>query len=249
MLAIEDKPYARFLRSLGARLPRPRAIVIFSAHWESAVQQVSTVERYRTIYDFGGFPPELYQVTYPAPGSPKLAEEIGQLLSKEGVAYRTEGARGLDHGAWCVLRTLYPGADVPVVAMSVNADISPEEQFRIGQALASLRASDVLIICSGVTIHNFSTVRLKEPEGAADPWAVEFDDWVLKKATEWDLKALFNYEAEAPNARLAVPPQGREHFVPLFYALGAAGDKPAVKELYRGYNFGNLSYVVWQFGQ
>ncbi len=248
MMAIEDKPYTRFLRSLGAGLPRPKAIVLFSAHWESDVQQVSAVDEYRTIYDFRGFPPELYQVTYPARGDRTVSEEIGRLFAQEGIPYANDTSRGLDHGAWCVLRMLYPEADVPVVAMSVNPDLSPAEQFRIGKALSALRANDILLIFSGVTVHNFSTIRWRAPENEADAWAVAFDDWVLRRASEWDLTALFSYDTEAPHARMAVPPNGREHFVPLFYALGAADDQRSVKELYRGYEMGNLSYVVWQFG-
>jgi 4,5-DOPA dioxygenase extradiol len=248
MMAIEEHDYTRMLGALGRQV-KPKAVVLFSAHWESPTQTVSTAERYDTIYDFGGFPEELYRIKYPAPGDAQLAAEIGARFVREGIPYRTDSVRGLDHGAWVVLRLLYPNADVPVVSLSVNPDIAPQEQYRIGKALADLRAEDVLIIASGVTVHNFSTLRWRDTSGKADSWAVEFDDWVLDKAARWDLESLFAYESLAPHARLAVPPQGREHFVPLFYALGAADDQRTAKELFRTYQMGNLSYVVWQFGE
>jgi 4,5-DOPA dioxygenase extradiol len=247
MLAIEENPYAQFLASLGGRL-RPKGIVLFSAHWESDAQMVSRVETYRTIYDFGGFPDALYRVQYPAKGDAALAERIGGMLAEQGIAHQFDQRRGLDHGAWVPLRRIYPNADIPVIAMSVNANLAPHEQYRIGKALSGLRSEDVLIVGSGVTVHNFSTIRFRDPSGEPDAWAAEFDDWILKRASQWDLEALFRYESLAPHARLAVPPQGREHFIPLFYTMGAADDDRTAKELHRSYEFGNLSYVAWQFG-
>lgn len=248
MLAIEENPYVRSLADLGRKM-NPRAIVLFSAHWESPTQMVSAVDRYRTIYDFGGFPEALYRVQYPANGDLALAEEIGHLLAGQGISYQFDRQRGLDHGAWVPLRRLYPNADVPVISMSVNAETSPQEQYRIGKALSGLRTRDILIIASGVTVHNFGTIRFSAPDHEGDGWAVEFDDWVLSKAAGWDLDALFAYESRAPHAQLAVPPHGKEHFIPLFYAMGAADDQPGARELHRSYQYGNLSHVVWQFGE
>jgi len=248
MIALEDTPYTRKLREVGSKY-RPRAIILFSAHWESNVQAVGGAETYRTIYDFGGFPEALYRVTYPAHSDAKLVEEISTIFTGGGVEYLVDQSRGLDHGAWTLLRHIYPEADVPVVAMSVNANLAPAEQYRIGQALAQLRARDVMVIGSGVTVHNFGTINWNAPAGVPDAWAKEFDDWVLDKLTHWDTPALFAYETQAPHARKAVPPNGSEHFVPLFYTMGAAHETPSVKELHRQYEFGNLSYVLWQFGQ
>ena len=132
--------------------------------------------------------------------------------------------RGLDHGAWVPLKLIYPEATVPVVQMSVNPWAPPAEQYRIGQALAPLRREGVMILASGGTIHNFRTIRWDDPP-EADAWAVAFDDWLLERIAGWDLPALFDYEQQAPGARLAVPPGGNEHFIPLFYALGAADDQ------------------------
>ncbi|MDF2628521.1 MAG: hypothetical protein K0R39_2352 [Symbiobacteriaceae bacterium] len=248
MIALEDTPYTRKLRAVGSQY-RPTAIILFSAHWESSMQAVGASETYRTIYDFGGFPEALYGVTYPAHSDAALVQEISALLDRAGVQHRIDQSRGLDHGAWTLLRHLYPDADVPVVAMSVDANLLPAEQYRIGQALAELRARDVMVIGSGVTVHNFGTIRFGAAPGQPDAWAKEFDDWVFDKLTRWETQALFAYESQAPHAQKAVPPNGNEHFVPLFYTMGAAHETPSVKELHRHYEFGNLSYVLWQFGE
>ncbi|HWI65139.1 MAG TPA: class III extradiol ring-cleavage dioxygenase [Symbiobacteriaceae bacterium] len=247
MLAVEENAYTNLLGELG-KAWRPKAILLFSAHWESDTQMVSTVGEYRTIYDFGGFPEALYRIQYPARGDAALAQEVGRLLGEQGISYRFDSQRGLDHGAWVPLRRIYPDAGVPVISMSVDAALRPQEQYAIGKALAGLRAQDVMVIGSGVTVHNFGTIRFRAPGNEADAWAVEFDDWVLSRAAAWDLDSLFDYEERAPHARLAVPPQGNEHFVPLFYAMGAADDQRSCKELHRSYQYGNLSHVVWQFG-
>lgn len=247
MLALEEDPYTLFLRTLGARL-KPEAIAVFSAHWESERQAVSINQRYATIHDFGGFPEALYRIEYPAPGNPQLARRIGALLSGQGLPYRTEAARGLDHGAWVVLRLMYPDASIPVVAMSIDPALTPDEQYRIGQALAPLRREGVLILASGGSVHNFTTMRWDD-EAEPDPWAVAFDEWVSDRATAWDLTALFAYRSRAPHANLAVPPDGSEHFIPFFYAMGAADDQRTARNLFRSYRYGNLSHAVWQFGE
>lgn len=246
MLALEDNEYTRALRALGERY-RPRAVVVFTAHWESSTQMVSDVARYDTIHDFGGFPPELYRMQYPAPGDAATAARVAELLQAAGVPFTVDRRRGLDHGAWVPLRRIYPEAAVPVVQMSVNPWAPPEAHYHIGRALAPLRREGVMILASGGTIHNFATIRWDDPP-EADAWAVAFDDWLLARITAWDLPALFDYEKQAPGARLAVPPGGHEHFIPLFYALGAADDRRTVRELHRSYRYGNLSHALWEFG-
>lgn len=247
MIAVQENVYTQAIRAVGDQF-RPKAVVLFSAHWESDIQQVSGVERYRTIHDFGGFPDALYQIQYPAVGHAEVTAAIGRLFAENNIPCQVDNRRGLDHGAWVVARMLYPNADVPVVAMSVNANLPPHEQYRTGQALAGLRAEDVLIVGSGATVHNFGTIRWGAPEGVPDTWAQQFDDWVIDRARDWDLKSLFAYESLAPHARLAVPAHGQEHFVPLFYAMGAADDQRTARELCRYYEMGNLSYALWQFG-
>ncbi|MGE8203223.1 DODA-type extradiol aromatic ring-opening family dioxygenase [Heyndrickxia sp. NPDC080065] len=247
LLAIENNDYTKFLNQLGQSLPRPKAIVLFSAHWESEVQQVSRVDQYSTIYDFGGFDPALYSIKYPAHGNLDHAQEIEELLTQNGISFKNETTRGLDHGAWIVLRMLYPNAEIPVIAMSVNPNLTPEQQYKIGKAISILREKDILIIASGGTVHNLRALKWAD-NGEVDPWALEFDDWLAKNLENWDLQTLFNYNSLAPNAPLAVPPYGNEHFIPIFYAMGAADNHPKSTLLHRSFRYGNLSHSVWQFG-
>ncbi|KKB38018.1 dioxygenase family protein [Bacillus thermotolerans] len=248
LLAIEENEYTQFLTELGKTWRKPRAIILFSAHWTSKEQQVSDVEEYSTIYDFGGFPEALYRIQYPAKGNHKLAEEIGALLSKEGISYKVDTSRGLDHGAWVILRKLYPEADIPVISMSVNPLLTPEEQYKIGQSLSALRKEEVMIIGSGGTVHNLAAVNMMKDNGTADEWALGFDEWLARRVNSWDLDSLFQYDSLAPLASYAVPPYGNEHFIPLFYAMGAADDERTAALLHRSYRYGNLSHSVWQFG-
>lgn len=246
LLAIEDNDYTQFLSGLGQELPRPKAIVLFSAHWVSGVQKVSEVAEYDTIYDFGGFPHELYQIKYPAKGNQQTAQQIADLFRENGIPFEVETKRGLDHGAWVILRLLYLNADIPVIAMSVNPRLSPEQQYKIGESLQKLRADDVLIVGSGGTVHNLRAVQFQE--NGINEWALEFDQWLARHLGQWDLDSLYQYDTLAPNASLAVPPHGNEHFVPLFYAMGSADDVRKATLLQRSYRYGNLSHSVWQFG-
>ncbi len=248
LLAIEDNEYTQYLAELGRTMPRPKAVVLFSAHWESSVQEVSDVNEFDTIYDFGGFPKELYEIKYPAKGAKDITEEIKELFTKEGIPFEVNTSRGLDHGAWVVLRMLYPNADIPVVSMSVNQHLTPAEQYKIGRSLSTLREQDVLIIGSGGTVHNLRAVGWERDGKVNDEWAVDFDEWIGKHLISWDTGKLFDYYELAPNAEFAVPRYGKEHFIPLFYAMGAADDAKEAKLLHRSYRYGNLSHSVWQFG-
>lgn len=246
MIALEEGEYGDFLDHLGETLPRPRALIVFSAHWESQVQRVSAAEQYTTIYDFGGFPDELYRVTYPAKGDPRLSRAVQDLLSEHGIGFEVDAVRGLDHGVWTLLNRLYPRADVPVVEMSVNARLTPAEQFRIGQAVAPLRREDVLIIGSGVTVHNFQLLSVhRRPD--VQSAVREFEGWLEAKLSSWDLDALFDYEAKAPHAHLAVPPNGQEHLAPLFYAMGAADLPASIKTLHLSWMWNVMPNSVYQF--
>ncbi|WP_264740802.1 dioxygenase [Cytobacillus firmus] len=249
LLAIENNEYTQFLNSLGQELPMPKAIVLFSAHWESSMQKVSNVEEFKTIYDFGGFPEALYRIKYPAKGNGTITQEITELFTKQGVPFEVDTTRGLDHGAWVVLRMMYPDANIPVISMSVNPSLTPEEQYQIGRSLASLREKDILIIASGGTVHNLSALRMFSDNGSIDQWAFNFDKWLEQQIINWDLESLFKYDTLAPNAEIAVPPYGNEHFIPIFYAMGAADQEKSAKLLYRSYQYGNLSHSVWQFGE
>jgi 4,5-DOPA dioxygenase extradiol len=247
LLAIEENDYTKFLKQLGQQAPKPRAIVLFSAHWDSPVQQVSEVDQYSTIYDFGGFPDALFQIEYPARGNQQVSEEIKDLLTKEGISFQTETSRGLDHGAWVVLRMLYPNADIPVISMSVNPGLSPEEQYKIGKSLSELRKKEVMIIASGGSVHNLRALDWRD-NGEVTPWALQFDEWLENHLKAWDTNSLFQYDSLAPSAQLAVPPYGSEHFIPIFYAMGAADDEQKATLLHRSFRYGSLSHSIWQFG-
>lgn len=243
-IAIERNGYTDFLKELGAKAPKPEAIVLFSAHWEKTVQTVSAVDVYNTIYDFSGFQDELYQITYPAKGDRELCGQIEACFSKHGIQSVPDTERGLDHGAWVVLKLIYPNADIPVVALSVNPYLANQEQYQIGKALSELRERNMLIIGSGGTVHNLRKLSWRA-EGVED-WAESFDNWLQEKLEAWDLDSLFQYERLAPYAREAVPTN--EHFIPLLIAMGAGDGNRQAKLLHRSYQYGNLSLSCWQFG-
>lgn len=242
-IALENNPYTDFLNELGTQLPRPKAILLFSAHWESTEQKVSGAEMYETIYDFSGFQEELYEIKYPAPGATELAIEVQALFQQANIPSQIDPVRGLDHGAWVVLRLLYPAADIPVVALSVNRNLSNEEQYRVGKALASLRERDVLIIGSGGTVHNLRRLNWRATD--VDEWALEFDQWLEQKLLNWDTNSLFEYDQLALHAKDAVPTP--EHFIPLLLAMGTGDSAKKASLLFRSYQYGNLSLSCWKF--
>jgi 4,5-DOPA dioxygenase extradiol len=243
MNAIEDKEYTRFLEHLGRTL-NPKAIVIFTAHWESEVLTVSASDQpYETIYDFYGFPDELYQIQYPAKGSSVIANKIEERFTKQGLSIKKDMKRGLDHGSWTLMHRLFPKADIPVVQISVNPFLPPEQQYEIGKALRGLEKEDILIIGSGVTVHNLRMIKWGQT--TPEPWAVEFDDWLIEKIEKEELPSLFEYEKRAPHAQMAVPRP--EHFVPLYIAMGAANSLKSAKVIFRNYEFGTLSNLCYQF--
>jgi 4,5-DOPA dioxygenase extradiol len=242
-LVLERHEYTDFIKEFAAKTPKPKAIVLFSAHWESPVQTVSITDTYSTIYDFSGFQDELYQVTYPAKGERSLGEQIQTLFMKHGIQSALNETRGLDHGAWSVLKLLYPDADIPVIALSVNRNLTNEQQYQIGKALSELKEQDVLIIGSGGTVHNLR--RLNWQSQGIDAWAESFDNWLQSKLEAWDLNALFDYRESAPYAQESVPTN--EHFIPLLLAMGAGDINRQAKLLHRSYQYGNLSLSCWQF--
>jgi 4,5-DOPA dioxygenase extradiol len=243
MLAIEDNEYTQFLARIGQNI-KPKAIIIFTAHWESDIPTISfTDDVYETIYDFYGFPDELYAVKYPAKGSKQIAAMVKDRFQNQGLMVRLNMTRGLDHGSWSLLSRMYPKADIPVIQISVNPYLSAEEQFKIGQSLRGLGEEDILVIGSGVTVHNLRAVKWEQT--TPESWAVEFDDWLIGKVQQMDLDSLFNWEHLAPHARLAVP--RAEHFVPLFIAMGSGDPQTKAQVIYRSYEYGTLSYLCFQF--
>ncbi|GAK41733.1 DODA-type extradiol aromatic ring-opening family dioxygenase [Paenibacillus shunpengii] len=244
-LVIEDNNYTAFLRELGASLPVPKGIALFSAHYDEPVQSLSVDEFHTTMHDFYGFPKEMYKIEYPAPGDPELSMRIGQLMAAQNLPYKLVTGRGLDHGAWVILRHMYPEANIPVVSLSVDSMRSEQEQYRIGCMLEPLRHEDILVIGSGGLVHN---LRKLSPDSEPAAWAAEFDEWLTLKLEEWNLRDLYDYEKKAPNAQDAVPSYASEHFAPLFYAMGAADKERRAQKRFQAYQYGSLSLNCWQFG-
>ena len=219
MLAIEPGNTGAALAALGRRLPRPKAILMVSAHWETAAPMVSTAQTPETIHDFFGFPEPLYRIRYAAPGAPELAHRARDLLDAAGLRTGLDGARGLDHGAWVPLLHMYPGQDVPVTQLSIQPTLSPVHHYQLGEAVRALTEDGVLVIGSGSLTHNLSEFRARPGEVA--PYVREFQDWAQKAIAAKDVAALLDYRRLAPHAERAHPTE--EHLLPLFVALGAAG--------------------------
>ncbi|MDP9019073.1 MAG: 4,5-DOPA dioxygenase extradiol [Candidatus Eremiobacteraeota bacterium] len=220
MNAITDTPYSRAWKALGEALPRPRAILVVSAHWYIRETAVTAMERPPTIHDFGGFPPALHAIEYPAPGDPEVAREIARMLAPLPVSLDTEW--GLDHGAWSLLLHTHPAADIPVLQLSMDATKPPSFHYALGEQLAQLRDQGVLIIGSGNIVHNLR--MMGDIHGTYD-WATRFDDYIRTALQTGDRDALISY-ARHPDARMAVPTP--EHYLPLLYiaALARAGEDP-----------------------
>ncbi|HET6203232.1 MAG TPA: class III extradiol ring-cleavage dioxygenase [Planctomycetota bacterium] len=240
MVLLDDDAYTRAIRRLGEAIPSPAAVLVVSAHWQRPLPiRVTGHPRPPLIYDFGGFPDELYEVSYPCPGSPELAAEIVSLLERGGFPAGTDASRGLDHGAWVPLRFAYPTAEVAVVEVSLPAGESPADLLRVGQALAPLRERGALLVGSGGIVHNLRRVAFDRKDAEVDPWARAFDDWVRDRLRAGDLESLISYRELAPHADLAVPTT--EHFDPLFVVLGSGHEGERVIDLYEGFQYGNLS--------
>ena len=221
MAALEETPTTRVWRALGDRLPRPRAVLAISAHWETKGVLTTAAERPRTIHDFYGFPPELYETHYPAPGDPELARQVAGMLAPLGRA--DLDSWGYDHGTWSVLTHMYPDADVPVIQLSMDVRHTPRGHYEIGKVLAPLRDEGVLILGSGNIVHNLRLFNPR-PNAPAYPWARRFTDKVKARIEAGDHDALIDYPALDPEVNLAFPEP--EHYLPLLYVLGtqAPGD-------------------------
>jgi 4,5-DOPA dioxygenase extradiol len=236
--ALEDDDYTRALGTWAREQPPPRAIVVVSAHGEArGAPRVSAGERPHLIYDFHGFPPPLYALEYPAPGSPELATEVAAALVRGGLDAVLDTERGFDHGVWVPLRLLYSEADVPVVQVSLPVPRSPGVVLAMGTALAPLRERGVLLMGSGGIVHNLR--RLEADDGHVAPWAEGFDSWVAERLGAFDVQGLLRYASAAPDARLAAPTS--EHFDPLFFLLGCRSEDDRLESVFTGFRYGTLS--------
>jgi 4,5-DOPA dioxygenase extradiol len=244
-LPLEDVSARHFLEGLAATMPRPRAILVVSAHWETRVPTVNAVEHNATIHDFSGFPDALYRLSYPAPGDPALAELVVDLLAEAGLSAATNTSRGLDHGAWVPLLLAWPDADIPVLQLSVQSQLGPGHHLEVGRAIAPLAAEGVLIVASGSYTHDLSSWRgragMTEPE-----WVTDFADWFDGALTEGRTCDLLAYRRLAPNAQRNHPTE--EHLLPLFVALGAAGPNASAERLHSSTTYGVLRMDAYAFG-
>jgi len=244
-VAIEPGVTGQAWQKLGRELPRPSAILVISAHWESAEPAVSTAAHPETIHDFYGFPDEMYRLRYPAPGAPALAQQVVGLLGQAGIPVSVDAQRGLDHGSWVPLMQMYSEADIPVTQLSLQPDQDPAWHIALGRALRPLREQNVLIIGSGSITHNLRALRSHPPGAAVPGWVTEFCDWVDEKIIAGDIESLSAYRTLAPHAVQNHPTD--EHLLPLFVALGAAGEISKAKRLNSVMTYGMLAMDMWLF--
>ena len=242
MLFLEkDLPARAFLATLGSLVPRPKAIVAVSAHWNTERPSVSLAARPGTIHDFYGFPEALYRLHYDAPGAPELAARVAELTGAE-----RDPAQGLDHGAWVPAMLGWPEADIPIFQLSVQPHMSPAHHIALGRKLAPLREEGVLVMGSGSATHNLRRLARGQHGAPPEPWAQAFDDWLADTVVSGDEAALANYRTQAPYAVEAHPTD--EHFLPIHVAFGAAGVGAHGKPLHRSFASGNLSMASYAFG-
>jgi 4,5-DOPA dioxygenase extradiol len=247
---IADTEAAGWLRKLAAEMPRPRAIVVASAHFEvSGGVAVSSDPNPETIHDFGGFAPELYAIEYPAPGEPDLARSIAAGLRAAGFSARAVDKHGFDHGVWVPLKLAYPDADIPVVSLSIDPSRGPAHHLRLGRALTGLGAEGVLVIGSGSFTHNlgeaFKLLRTGARAADVPEWVTRFTGWMNDRLAESDVDALIDYRDGAPFAVKNHPTD--EHLLPLYVAIGAAGEGARARLLHDSAEYGVLAMTMWRF--
>lgn len=246
-LAVDDGEAHRFLRGYGARLGRPTAILVLSAHFEAPLATVTAAAAPETIHDFHGFPRALYDLAYPAPGDPGLAAAIVRRLAAAGTPATLSPDRGLDHGAWIPLLLMYPEADIPVLQLSLDPRRGPRYHYDLGRQLATLRNEGVMIIGSGGVTHNLRELAWNGTDADAPSWAVSFNEWVAEAVIDGRVDELVAYREQAPYAARCHPTE--EHFFPLLCALGAADGESSRTRVHHSYTLGALSMDIFQFGR
>ncbi len=243
-LALANNFFTHAWSELGVVIGRPEAILVVSAHWDTASPAVLAAARLETIHDFSGFPDELYRVRYEPPGAMALARRVCDLLGAAGQAPAIDPDRGIDHGGWVPLRWMYPDADIPVTQLSVQSALGARHHLEIGRALAPLRAEGVLVLGSGGIVHNLGALDARDRNDNPFPWAAAFNDWMAGKIEEGAVDDLADYRRLAPEAERAHPSE--EHLVPFFVALGAGG-LPA-RRIALGIDKGSLGMDGYVFG-
>jgi 4,5-DOPA dioxygenase extradiol len=247
-LIIEPSAARTFLAGLGDLFERPKAILVISAHFNAARPTLTAAAQPDTIHDFGGFPDALYQLRYPSPGAHALAGDIANRLQSAGFDAVTDGARGLDHGAWIPLMLAYPEADIPVLQLSISMNHGPDWHYRLGQALQPLREEGVLIIGSGGATHNLRAFFTKRPslETPPPPWVTDFAEWLADRIEAGDHAAVLAAIQTAPHGHENHPTM--DHILPLFVALGAGGAGHG-KRLHQSTTYGILAMDAYSFGE
>lgn len=231
-MAIEESATRAFLSRLGNTIPTPKAIVVFSAHFDVADDVVVTSgDNPATIHDYFGFPEALYALNYPTLGAPKLAKKIVGLLNKDGIKSRLDAKRGLDHGAWIPMKLIFPKANIPIVQISINSQLGPTAHYRLGQCLSVLREQDVLIVGSGGISHNLRELFAHKPDPDRVKKVNLFTEWFYENLQTGNIKNLLNYVDEAPYPLFNHPTQ--EHLLPLFCILGSATDSETIKRIHQ----------------
>lgn len=240
MNAIEDSIYSHEWDRLAAQLPKPKAILSISAHWYTDGSHVNDMDKPQTVYDMYGFPQALYDVTYPAPGSPDLAHRVQQLIERP---VDIDNSWGIDHGTWSILHRMFPQADIPIVQLSVDAQASAREHFDMGRQLAPLRDEGVMIFGSGDVVHNLSLVDWSMQTGY--PWADEFDSFIKERVVARDFDHVIDWRSAGDCATKAF--WTPEHFFPLLYVLGASNDDDALEVFNDSCELGAISMTGYLF--
>ncbi|TCB66887.1 dioxygenase [Acinetobacter sp. ANC 4178] len=241
MLALNPEQVGPALHRLSLNLPTPKAIVVMSAHWESQALEVNTGIRPETWHDFRGFPPALYEIRYPAPGEPKLAEDILKRLSDAGIDAHANNSRPRDHGVWMPLLHMFPNADIPVVEISLPIHMSAEQIYQIGQTLSALREQQVLLIGSGSITHNLSELSWHGESQDVPVWASTFRNHVVQKLTHQDYDAILDWNS-IPYVQRNHPTL--EHFAPLFFAMGTG---TRFNIVHSSFSMGSLGMDIYRF--
>lgn len=248
MNAIQDNEYRRSWQSLGAEFgktrPQPQLILCISAHWLTRGWWLTAMDRPKTIHDFGGFPQELFDQQYPAPGAPKVAQEMSRALTQPQVGLDT-GEWGLDHGTWSVLKPMFPKANIPVLQLSMDYSRPPAEHLALGRQLKALRERGVLIVGSGNIVHNLRATRRGVPSTQAYDWAIEFESKVATQLEKGDLAALADFQKMGQVAQLAHPTH--DHYLPLLYAAGAVDAREPLRFFNSSYQSASISMrsAIW----
>ncbi len=246
MNGIQNNEFSNYWQKLGKQLPIPQAVLVVSAHWLTRDTQITAMNSPKTIHDFGGFPDELYQVQYPAPGNPVLASETAELIKSTNIGLNHDW--GLDHGAWTVVKWMYPNANIPVLQLSIDYSKPAEYHYNLSRELIALRKKGVLIIGSGNMVHNLRMIawdKFDVPNYGYD-WAIEMHELFKNKIEDGDDKALIHYESLSKSAKLAIPTP--DHYYPLLYTLGLKDSKDDISFFNDKLVAGSLNMTSVKFG-